>query len=332
MRSFEPHGVLAIAIATLLALGCADDGSGASPDGGPDGGSDTGADTGSETDTGTGPEQNGGDLLWAVRAGGIGDDRAAAVAGLPDGSALVAGTFSEAAVFGPGEPGETELTSAGDLDVYVMRLAPDGALSWVRRAGGTGEDTIASLSALADGSSTIAGRFSGTAVFGPGEANETTLSTPALKDTFVARLASDGTLVWARRAAETPLSAGDVRAVSLDGGAYLVAGAFGDDLDLDGGGTELTSTGDRDLFLARFAGDGALEWYAAAGGAAAEALEAVHASASGRVCLTGSFTSEAAVFGAGEPNETVLTKPPDCELESPEEGELESPRTARTGS
>jgi len=309
-------------LAALLALGCADDGSSAATDAGPDAGSDTGSDTGSDSESDTGPEPDGGDLLWAVRAGGIGDDSAAAVAALPDGSVLVAGTFSETATFGPGEAGETQLTSAGELDVFVMRLTADGALSWAVRAGGSGADAVTSLSALDGGTCTVAGRFAGTATFGPGETSETTLTSPAVEDAFVARYAADGALVWARRAAETPLWANDIRLAGLEDGGYVVAGEFSDELDLDGNGPDVASAGERDLFLARFAADGSLQWYTSAGGATAEALEAAHGSADGAFCVTGSFTSEQAVFGEGETNETVLTKPPDCELESPEEGEL----------
>jgi hypothetical protein len=302
--------------------GCGDDGSGASSDAGPDGGSDTGADTGSETDTGTGPGQSGGDLLWAVSAGGIGDDAAAAVATLPDGSVLVAGTFSETAVFGPGEANETELVSAGARDVFLMRLSAEGGLTWARAAGGAGEDAVASLSALADGTCTVAGHFAGAATFGLGEPGETTITSPTVADMFVARYAADGSLTWARRATETPQWSNDVGAAGLEDGGYVAVGEFSEELDLDGDGVELISAGERDLFLARFTAEGALLWHAAAGGATAEALEALHGTPAGAFCVAGSFTSEQAVFGAGEPNETVLTKPPDCEMESPEEGEL----------
>jgi hypothetical protein len=301
-------------------MGCGDGGPGASADAGPDGGSDTGEDTG--TDTGTGPEPSGGGLIWAVRAGGIGDDAAAAVATLPDGSVLVAGTFSQTAIFGPDEAGEAQLTSAGNTDVFVMRLTTDGALTWAVRAGGGGEDTVESLSARPDGTCTVAGRFAGAATFGPGEANETSLVSPALEDAFVARYGADGSLAWARRAAESPLWSSDIRVAGLEDGGYLVAGEFGDELDLDGGGAEITSAGEGDLFLARFAADHTLTWHTSAGGATAEELEAGHATPIGGSCITGSFTSEQAVFGLGEPGETVLTKPSDCELESPEEGEL----------
>lgn len=76
------------------------------------------------------------DLLWAVRAGGSDRDWGLGIAALADGSALVSGAFSGTATFGPGEPGETLLTSAGDTDIFVARHNADGTLAWARWAGG----------------------------------------------------------------------------------------------------------------------------------------------------------------------------------------------------
>ncbi|MEK6608578.1 MAG: hypothetical protein AABZ30_13035, partial [Myxococcota bacterium] len=65
-----------------------------------------------------------GTLAWATNAGGSNVDDAFTVAAAPDGSALVAGYIASSATFGAGEPGETTLTSAGGLDVFVARYAP----------------------------------------------------------------------------------------------------------------------------------------------------------------------------------------------------------------
>jgi hypothetical protein len=66
-----------------------------------------------------------GALRWATSAGGTGDDLAAAVALVPDGSgSFVAGSFSSTAAFGAGQPSATSLDSAGDRDVFLVRLKP----------------------------------------------------------------------------------------------------------------------------------------------------------------------------------------------------------------
>ena len=53
---------------------------------------------------------------------------------------------------------------------------------------------------LSDGSSLVTGMFGGTATFGPGEPEETTLTPAGGANIFVARYNPDGTLAWAKRA------------------------------------------------------------------------------------------------------------------------------------
>ena len=56
---------------------------------------------------------------------------------LSDGSSLVTSFFWDTDTFGPGEPGQTLLTSAGGADIFVARYNPDGTLAWAKRAGGS---------------------------------------------------------------------------------------------------------------------------------------------------------------------------------------------------
>ncbi len=62
-----------------------------------------------------------GELAWAVRAGGEDSDYGWGVAAFEDGF-VVTGSFGETATFGPGEANETELTSAGESDIFVARF------------------------------------------------------------------------------------------------------------------------------------------------------------------------------------------------------------------
>jgi hypothetical protein len=134
-----------------------------------------------------------GTLAWAKRAGGAGDDGAHAIAPLCAGSAVVAGAFEDAAAFGQGEPNETTLVSSGFEDVFLAKYNSDGTLAWAKRAGGAHGDHAVAVSAIADGGSLVTGTFaygggaSGTATFGPGEPNETTLISESNGDVFLAR-------------------------------------------------------------------------------------------------------------------------------------------------
>jgi len=100
---------------------------------------------------------------------------------------LVAGRFEDAATFGEGEPNETTLTSAGRCDIFLAKYNAEGTLSWVKRAGGADGDHGSGVAALADGGALATGGFSGAATFGPGEPNETTLTSGGFEDVFIAR-------------------------------------------------------------------------------------------------------------------------------------------------
>ena len=201
-----------------------------------------------------------GSLAWAKRAGGKWYDYGHCVAALADGSALVTGSFDGTVTFGLGEPHETVLTSVGEFDLFVARYNANGSLAWVKRVGGTGQDS--SVSALADGSAVVTGYFTATATFGSGESRQTVLTAAGLRDVFVARYNADGSLAWARRAGGAGYDSGSSVSL-LASGSAVVTGSFdgtptlGDGTATFGPGepgeTVLTSAGSLDMFIARFA-------------------------------------------------------------------------------
>lgn len=80
-----------------------------------------------------------GELVWARSFGGDGEERCAAMVVDATGHATIAGdTLSD-------KFNGQALTLAGDTDLYVARLSAEGALVWVKSAGGTGADTLADL-------------------------------------------------------------------------------------------------------------------------------------------------------------------------------------------
>ena len=91
------------------------------------------------------------------------------------------------ATFGQGEPRETALSSTGNRDVFVARYAADGTLVWAKRAGGAGTGYGVSATTLFDDSVVVTGSFSGSVTLGPGERNETSLTSAGDSDVFAAR-------------------------------------------------------------------------------------------------------------------------------------------------
>jgi len=65
-----------------------------------------------------------GTLAWAKRAGGTNDESGVGITTLSDNSTVVTGYFWGSATFGPGEPNQTVLNSAGGRDIFIARFAP----------------------------------------------------------------------------------------------------------------------------------------------------------------------------------------------------------------
>jgi hypothetical protein len=207
----------------------------------------------------------------------------------------VAGDFQGIATFGIGGSVVSSLTSQGATDVYLLRMEPNGGLRWARRDGGSLTDLAAAVVNFADGSCLLAGSFSGSATFGAGEPNATTLISAGDADVFLARFASDGGLVWAKRAG----GAGADRALAaavLSDGAVVLAGDFTLNATFGAGETgvvALIAAGFADIWTARFSADGTLAWARRAGGPGYDTAAAIAALPDGSIAIAGSFATQA---------------------------------------
>lgn len=160
---------------------------------------------------------------------------------------------------------------------------------WARRAGGGDTGSGNAIAADAAGSVLVAGQFRGTNVFGP-----TNLISAGEDDGFVAKYDASGTLLWARRIGGPGFD--EARAVAVDGtGQVLVAGLFQGVTSL--GPTNLTSSGESDIFLAKYSPAGSLVWARKAGGNLSDEAYGVAVDAEGQVYITGCVTGTA-TFGS----------------------------------
>jgi hypothetical protein len=254
-----------------------------------------------------------GTLAWAKRAGGTSGDKnhgdvGKGITALSDNSTVVTGWFYESATFGPGEPNETVLTSAGIEDMFIARYKSDGTLAWAKSAGGVSFDEAQGITTLSDNSTVATGFFSGPSTFGPGEPNETVLTGFGL---FIAHYNPDGTLAWAKRA-EGSLGGDGITALSDN--STVVTGDFMKPNAKFGPGeaneTVLTCEGGFDIFIARYNPDGTLAWAKRAGNeddytGECESGYGITTLSDNSTVATGEFR-KVARFGPGEPNETLL--------------------------
>jgi hypothetical protein len=267
-----------------------------------------------------------GSLAWAKSAGGTEiDDNAYAVTTLSDDSIVVTGTFELSATFGQGEPNQTVLLSDGFDDIFIARYNPDGTLIWAKSAGGTDYDWGYAITTLAESNSStvITGSFRDTCTFGRGEVNETVLvsSTGGIEDIFVARYNPDGTLAWAKSAGGSHIDRGYGITAYYD--LTVVVGHFCGEATFglnEINQTLLTAAGgeyDADIFIAQYDPYGSLNWVRKAGSMEFDTGQDIsilyYGSSFSSTFVTGGFRGSA-TFGAGEPNETVLTSAGDRDI------------------
>lgn len=135
------------------------------------------------------------------------------------------------------QTGWPQIDSLGSGDIYIQKLTSGGAFGWAKVVGGPGAEEVASYreSFLIDsgGNLVIAGSFQGTADF-DSDPNTTTdqLTSNGEYDSFVLKLAADGSFVWTKSFGGTLRE--DFPNIVLDHQENLiVTGSFSGTVDFD---------------------------------------------------------------------------------------------------
>jgi len=216
--------------------------------------------TGGPIDFGGGPIAGGGALqvfvaafdgsgnhLWSMLVGDGANQYVSGVAVDAAANVFVTGSFEGSIAFG----GPT-LTSAGNFDVYLVKLDALGNHLWSKQFGDASAQFAYGVASDAAGNVVVAGSQSGAVDYGGG-----TLTANGATDAFVARFDPSGNHVWSH----THGDAANQRAyaVQMDtAGDIVLTGSFGSNIDFGGG--MLASAGDDDIFVAKLSAAGAHIW------------------------------------------------------------------------
>ncbi|WP_438001744.1 SBBP repeat-containing protein [Sorangium sp. So ce185] len=162
---------------------------GSGGDGGSTGEGGTGGDGGSTGEGGSGGD---GDLEWARGAGGPGTDEGRGIASDAAGNLYITGFFSGTVDFGDGP-----LTSAGQEDIFLVKLDPSGTLLWSKRFGSGLSEKGHAVAVDGSGNIVLSGSYTGglgaaTVDFGGGPLDNS--DTYGL--VFAVKLDPDGEHLW----------------------------------------------------------------------------------------------------------------------------------------
>jgi hypothetical protein len=192
--------------------------------------------------------------LWALTAGGGGEDSAAGVALDSAGNPHLAGSFSGNAWFG-----RNYLSSLGESDVFVAKFDRNGVLQWARSGGGRGSDFCGGIAVDRTGAVALTGDFEKEAVF-CGQL----LTSAGGADIFVARYMANGQPSWAQRAGGAGMDSAYAVAMDAAGNVHI-AGEF-QGKALFGEAAALISAGEADIFVAKCGANGGVSWAKRFGG------------------------------------------------------------------
>ncbi|HAB17606.1 MAG TPA: SBBP repeat-containing protein [Verrucomicrobiota bacterium] len=249
-----------------------------------------------------------GQLQWAKSAGGRTGNVGAGIALDPVGNSYVVGRYTSTSTFGPGEPNETVLVGplGGSEEIFVAKFGPDGNLAWVRSGLGQAEhDQGTAIAVDAAGNSYATGTYRSIAPFG-GQLNQTQIDNGGAEDVFIVKHDTNGNQQWVTMAVGPNGEFARGIAVDSEGSAYITG--YGFYMTFGAGEPNektLGGIGQNDVFLAKYATDGLLQWVRFDGGTGDDRGQAI-AFAADAIHVVGRF-GQTATFGAGEPNETALT-------------------------
>lgn len=202
---------------------------------------------------------NYGNWAWALRAGGVGEDRGLAIARY--GSDLyITGSFSGTAQFGSYY---INAHGTSETDVFVAKLTTEGSWIWVTGGGGNSADAGMDIACSGDGASCYI-----TGLVGPGASNFGSHNQSyydEADDLLVAKLSSGGGWVWVNRVTGQYIGSNDTArgyALTLDSaGNIYVTGHFSNSMYFPYLYDVLSGGDATDIFVAKLNSSGS--WLAA---------------------------------------------------------------------
>lgn len=237
-------------------------------------------------------------ISWAKQVGGTESDVGRNIFSDLEGNIIVVGQFGGTADFDPGS-GTENRTSNGGSDVFILKLNSNGTFLWVNHFGADNNDFAYDVVTDLKGNIHVLGRFTGKVDFAEGPSTDT-LTAIGLGDMFLQKLRPDGSHVWVKQFGGSEMPVTIVDGVSLvrdEIKNFYITGSFSNVVDFDPGQNtlNLTSHGNRDLFVQKLDSNANLIWVKQFGGLSLDLGFDLTFNQFGSLYITGSFEDSASL-------------------------------------
>lgn len=206
------------------------------------------------------------------------------------------GYFEGTVDFDPGAA-IVNLTSVGDVDLFISKLDSVGNFVSVKKIGGFNGDAGSSITVNSSGDVYTTGTFTWTVDFDPGPSifNLTSGGGGSFSDAFILKLDSFGNFLWAKKMGGTGNAGASSIALDASGNVYTTGGfQYTVDFDPGAGVVNLTAPGvGNQLFISKLDSLGNFLWAQNLGDTLYENGNSIAIDTSGNVYSTGYFSGTA---------------------------------------
>ena len=219
---------------------------------------------------------NGGNCLWAEKAGGINQDDCLGISIDKNGNSYITGYFQDTASFGP-----VKVTGTAKREIFIAKYDPRGKCVWLKETGGGDQSIGQSISVDVSGYIYVTGNFEGFVKFGAFQLNGN-----GMTDIFIAKFDPSGNCIWVEQGGAKNQDVGYSIAVDKSGSSY-VTGLFQGPAHI--AEHQLNGFGKEDVFIAKLDSNGKIIWAKDAGGRSVEYGRGIAIDSKGNSYITGNF-------------------------------------------
>ena len=236
---------------------------------------------------------SGGEVIWAKRVNGTGNDEGEGISTDANGNVYVTGYFeSPRLVFG----NDTLINTSGSGNIFIAKYDSSGNALWGKSGiGAAGMDVSYGVSADKLGFVYITGFFGDSTI----KLGSYTLTNEGTTNVFIAKYDSSGNVIWAKSSIGTGYNYGQGISTDAQGNSY-VTGVFGSPIIIFGNDS-LMNAGYENFFIVKYDLSGNVVWGKNAQRtdrtSSIDVGQSISADANGNVYATGYFTDTTIVFG-----------------------------------